>query len=92
MAYYSVIEITIKYKQQLRNSTILACALFRKHSNVMHRSKVQAFQDPPLCRRLATPCLCFCFFFKIRYSFNFFAVIPPWLLKPSFFSLSILFS
>jgi hypothetical protein len=42
-----VAEISIKYNQQLRNSTILSRALFRMHSNVMLRFMVQALQDPP---------------------------------------------
>jgi hypothetical protein len=45
-----VIEITIKYKQQLGNNTILSRALFRNvHSNVRRRFMGQPFQDPPLC-------------------------------------------
>jgi hypothetical protein len=45
-----VVYITIYYKQQLRNNTILSHDLFRNaHSNVMLCFMMQAFQDPPLC-------------------------------------------
>jgi hypothetical protein len=45
-----VVEIAIKFKQQLRNNTILSRVLcLEMHSNVMLRFMVQALQDPPLC-------------------------------------------
>jgi hypothetical protein len=44
-----LVELTILYKQQLRNNTILACALLEMHSYMMLRFMVQALQDPPLC-------------------------------------------
>ncbi len=45
-----VVDLTIKYMQQLRNNTILSCTMFRNvyftvHSNVMLRFMVQALQD-----------------------------------------------
>ncbi len=43
-----VVEITIFYKQQLRNNTIHMLCL-GMHVNVMLRSMVQALQDLPLC-------------------------------------------
>ncbi len=48
------VEINIKYKLQLRNSTILSRALFRNAQyNAMLRFMVQALQDPPLCSSTA---------------------------------------
>jgi hypothetical protein len=49
MTYYPKCEITIYFKLQLSNSSILSRALLRMHSNVMLRFLVQALQDPPLC-------------------------------------------
>jgi len=53
-----VIEITIKYQQQLRNNTILSHALFinaQKCDAPLYIYILQALQDPPLRSRLAAP-------------------------------------
>jgi hypothetical protein len=54
-----VIEITIKYKQQLKITPFCHMLCLGMHSNVMHRFMVQAFQDPTLCTVAAFNCAFF---------------------------------
>ncbi len=64
-----VVEITIYYKQQLRNS-ICHMLCLGLHINVMLRFMMQTLQDPPLCGNndsfsFSTPMFIFIFNFKL---------------------------